>query len=292
MKGAPSLTQIPLALLRAGSALPRAEPVPLPHVEDRTIPGAASDIKVRIYRPRTEATLPLLVYFHGGGFVLGDLDTHDSICRGLAQAADAVVMAVDYRLAPENPFPAAPDDCFAATSWAASHAAELGIDPTRIAVGGDSAGGNLAAVVALRARDEGGPALKAQLLVYPVTDNHLHPTRSMIDNGDGYFLTREAMLFFDKHYFADPAHMVHPHFAVLRVEDLAGLPPSYVLTAEYDPLLDEGEAYAARLAAAGVPVEQVRALGVIHGFFGMAGIDRGAQAVLDAGRWLRDIFKE
>ncbi len=246
---------------------------------------------MRIYTPREAPALPLLVYFHGGGFVLGDLDSHDSICRNLALAADAVVVAVDYRLAPEHPFPAAADDCLAATRWAAARAAALGADPARIAVAGDSAGGNLAAVVALRLRDEGGPALRGQLLIYPVTDNHVEPTASMIANGEGYFLTREAMLFFDKHYLADPDHLAHPHFAVLRAPDLSGLPPAYVLTAEYDPLLDEGEAYAARLSAAGVAVEQVRALGVIHGFFGMAGIDRGALAVSEAGRWLQGIFK-
>jgi acetyl esterase len=289
MNGMPPLHETPLELLRANT-LPQGEPTPVAAVENRTIPGPGGPLPVRIYRPREGATLPLLVYFHGGGWVVGNLDSHDTVCRDLAIAGDCVVMAVDYRLSPEHRFPAAPDDCLAAVRWAADHAAELGIDPGKIAVAGDSAGGNLATVTAMRVRDEGGPALAGQLLIYPVTTHHTPPTLSMLANAEGYFLTRDAMIFFIDQYLADESDAAHPHFAVLGAPDLSRLPSAYVITAEFDPLRDEGEAYATRLGSEGVEVEHHRYDGMIHGFFGLAGVDRSAEAVERSGAWLRSVF--
>jgi acetyl esterase/lipase len=259
-------------------------------VTDRTIPGPAGDLAVRVYVPTAEAgPRPGLVYFHGGGWVIGDLETHDSTCRAVAAASGATIVAVDYRLAPENPFPAAYDDCVAATRWVADNAADLDIDAGRLAVGGDSAGGNLAAAVALAARD-GGPALRFQLLVYPVTDGTL--CRPSIDeNAEGYFLTKATMAWFWDHYMGAGADRTRePRASVLHcAEDaLPGLPPALVITAEFDPLRDEGEAYAERLRAAGVPVVASRYDGVIHGFFSMGDmIPEGKAAVDEAGEALR-----
>jgi acetyl esterase len=262
-------------------------------VEDRRIPGPAGAIRVRVYAPeRAARPLPLLVYFHGGGFVLCDLDTHDPTCRALAKRAGCVVVSVDYRLAPEARFPAAPEDCFAAARWAAANAASLGADPRRVAVAGDSAGGNLAAVVSLLARERGGPALVHQLLVYPVTDWDFE-TLSYGENAEGYLLTRDMMRWFRGHYFAKPDDAADPLAAPLRAPNLRGLPPATVLTAEFDPLRDEGEAYARRLLGAGVPATLTRYDGMFHGFFGMtARIDRARDAVEDAARALRLAFED
>jgi acetyl esterase len=201
-----------------------------------------------------------------------------------------VVVSVDYRLAPEAKFPAAPEDCYAALLWSATHAQSLGVDPSRVAVAGDSAGGNLAAVVALLAKERGGPALVHQLLVYPVTNFDLD-TSSYLENADGYLLTRDMMRWFWNHYLARPEDGAHPMASPLRARDLGGLPPATVLSAEFDPLRDEGEAYAARLREAGVPTELRRYDGMIHGFFGMtARIDRAREAAHDAARTLREAF--
>ena len=241
---------------------------PLHDVADRTIPGPAGDIPVRVFRPSPYPGLPLLLWFHGGGWVTGNLDTHDQVGRLLADEVGAVVVSVDYRLAPEAKFPAAADDCLAAYEWALAHAAEVGADGSRVAIGGDSAGGNLAAVVALDARDRGLPQPKLQLLVYPVTDYELDSV-SMIDNAKGYFLETESMRWFWDHYARTPSDFDDPRLSPMRATDLAGLAPAVVITAEYDPLRDQGEAYGARLRAANVPTEIVRADGLIHGFFGM-----------------------
>ena len=254
------------------------EPTPVADVSDRTIPGPAGDIPVRIYRP-AEGTLAVLVWYHGGGFVIGDLDTADSAARQLTADAGCVVVSVDYRLAPEHVFPAAADDSWAALRWVVDHAEELDVDPTRVAVGGDSAGGNLAAVTALRARDE-GIALRHQLLVYPCTD--LAATfKSRVDNGEGYFLTRDAMEWFEGSYLEghDPKDPVaSPLYA-----ELAGAAPAHVLTAGFDPLRDEGEAYAEALAAAGVTVTDDRYPTLIHGFFQMGAVTPiAAQATTNA----------
>ena len=231
----------------------QGEPVEMGSVHDRAVPGPEGDIPVRVYTPAGTGPLPAIVYFHGGGWVIGNLEIVDRPCRALAAAAAAVVVSVDYRLAPEHRYPAAFDDCYAATVWVAEHAAELGVDPATIAVAGDSAGGNLAAAVALAARDRGGPALAAQLLIYPVTDFNFD-TDSYRENAEGYLLTRGSMYWFWAHYLGAQELPKDPYACPLRAGSLAGLPPAYVATGEYDPLRDEGEAYAWRLAEAGVAV--------------------------------------
>ena len=267
--------------LMAGLVALEGEPVPIDQVEDRTVPGPAGDIAVRVYRRHAEGPTPgILVWFHGGGWVIGDLDSGDATARRLADRSGAVVVSVDYRLAPEAPFPAGPDDCWAALVWVAEHGAELGGDPSRLAVGGDSAGGNLAALVALRARDEGGPELRHQLLVYPATDLTMsHP--SITENGQGYLLTTKAMDWFAGHYLPPGVDRAQPGVSPLFAEH-AGVAPATVITAELDPLRDEGEAYAAALGAAGVDVDLRRYDGMIHGFFSMALITPVATEALDA----------
>src|SRR5262249_5257951 len=219
--------------------------------------------------PAGDGPLPLLMYFHGGGWVIGDLDTCEGICRSLANGAGCIVVAVDYRLAPEHRYPAAAEDCYAATAWAAEHARELGGDSRRIAVGGDSAGGTLTTVVALMARDRGGPPLGHQLMVYPVTE-HSYETASYRDFADGYLLNLELMTYFWNQYLGGASDGLDRYASPLRAPDLRGLPPALVITAEFDPLRDEGEAYAARLREAGVPVTLSRYDGVFHAFFSMA----------------------
>ncbi len=258
------------ALYDAMSAM-AGEPAVVGSVEDRAVPGPAGDIPVRVYRPDVDGPAPVLVFLHGGGWVIGNLDSHDVPCRALCRDAEAVVVSVDYRLAPEHPFPAALDDAWAALTWVAAHPDDVGGDASRIAVGGDSAGGNLAALLALRARDEGGPSLVHQMLVYPVTDL-ASESPSYVENGDGYFLTAETMRWFIGHYLgADREHgdPSDPRISPLRADDLSGLPPAQVLTAEFDPLRDEGDAYASRLAEAGVAVDHVTHPGLVHGFIGM-----------------------
>lgn len=275
------------ATMLARAASVPGEPEPVARIEDRAIPGPAGFLPIRIYTPADGGRRPLLVYFHGGGWVQGTLDTHDRICRSLANAAGCLVVSVEYRLAPEHRCPAAAEDAYTATRWVADHAAALGGDPARLAVGGDSAGGNLAAVVTLMARDRGGPPLAFQLLVYPVTD-HDFDTPSYREHAEGLLLWRDTMLWFWDHYVPDVAARDHPHAAPLRAADLHGLPPALVITAEYDPLRDEGEAYAARLREAGVPATCHRYPGMIHGFLGMAhAVDAGREAIGEAGRALR-----
>lgn len=253
-------------------------------VEDRTIPGPAGEVPVRVYRPEGgPGPAPILVWYHGGGWVIGDLETTDGAARSFCHGAGAVVVSVDYRLAPEHPFPAGPEDAWAALTWVADHAGEVGGDPARIAVGGDSAGGNLAALVALRARDEGGPALVHQLLAYPSVDLAMgHP--SIEENGEGYFLTKASMEWFRLHYLgAEREHgdPTSPEVSPLRADDLSGVAPAQVLTAEYDPLRDEGEAYAVRLAEAGVPVDLVPHPGLVHGFLGFGALSPAAAAATE-----------
>src|SRR3954471_1648477 len=253
-------------------------------VENRTIPGAKGDIPVRIYRPTADsAAQPVLVWIHGGGFVIGSLDGSDVTCRELATKAGVVVISVDYGLAPESPFPGPVDDCFAATAWISEHAAELGVDPARLAVGGDSAGGNLSAVVSLLAAQRGGPAIAFQLLVYPAVDL-LMTYPSIRENGEGYLLTREAMEWFMGHYLGGndtdaKSIMASPIYA--DDADLGKVAPALVITAEYDPLRDEGEAYGKRLEQAGVPVTVTRYEGQIHGFFSMTAMLDGAKKAVD-----------
>jgi len=270
----------------------RGSDAPIGRIEERTIPGPAHAIPVRVYTP-TDAkaqTLPGLVFFHGGGFVIGDLDTHDDLCRCLANGSGCRVVSIDYRLAPEHPFPAAVEDCFAATRYVAAHASEFGVDPTRLAVGGDSAGGNLAAVVSQLARSEHGPAIAFQLLIYPVTQlGASQETRSMRENAKGYFLEKEGMDWFTRLYAPDAAHRSDPRLSPLLATDLAGLPPAYVITAGFDPLRDEGKAYADKLDAAGVPVTYVNYPGMVHGFFSMRGlIPKAREAVAAAAAAVRE----
>src|SRR5438094_5294534 len=260
-------------------------------VESRTVPGPRGDIPVRVYTPDGRAPFPVLVYFHGGGWVIGNLETHDGVCRHLANAAGAVVVSVDYRLAPEHPFPASGEDAHAVTRWVAANAAVIGGDATRIAVGGDSAGGNLAAVVSLMARDRGGPPLVFQLLVYPVTDTPSANTASYRENAEGYFLTAKTMHWFWNHYCGKSPDLSDPHLCPLRARDLKHLPPALVVTAEFDPLRDEGEAYAARPRDAGSQAHVKPYAGMIHGFFGMGPLlTKAREATKDAAEALRAAF--
>ncbi len=260
-------------------------------MENRKIPGPAGEIPVRIYTPAGSGPFPLLVFYHGGGWVIGDLNSHDSACRQLTNRARCVTVAVDYRLAPENKFPAAAEDCYAATVWAADHARELGADPSRLAVGGDSAGGNLSAVVSIMARDKGKPAIKFQLLIYPATDGALD-TYSHQTFKD-YFLTDKAVQYFWSHYVRGEADRKDPIASPALAKSHAGLPPALIITAEFDPLRDEGEAYGEKLRAAGVPVTVTRYDGMIHGFFTMTGVlDQGKKAVEQASEALRKVFSQ
>lgn len=290
--GAPPMhTLTPEEARQAFDLTPLAgEPEEVGKVENRTIPGPAGEIPVRIYTPRGEGPFPVLVYYHGGGWVIGNLDGVDVPCRLLTNRANCVVVSVDYRLAPENKFPAAAEDAYAAVKWVAENGSTIQVDTERIAVGGDSAGGNLAAVVALMARDHGGPSLVYQMLIYPVT-NHSYETESYRQNADGYLLTRDSMVWFWNHYLREEQDGQNPYASPLLAEDLSGLPPALVLTAEYDPLRDEGEAYAERLKEAGVSVETTRYNGMIHGFFWMPGaLEQGRKSIEQAASALRKAF--
>jgi acetyl esterase len=260
-------------------------------VEDRTIPGPAQPIPIRVYWPEAGKNLPALIYFHGGGWVIGNIESVDRTCRALANASGCVLISVDYRLAPEHKFPAAVEDADAAVRYVAEHAGEFDIDPNRIAVGGDSAGGNLATVACLIARDRGGPKIAFQLLVYPVTDYN-DSRASLHEFAQGYFLTSTMMDYFWAHYLASPADGRHPHASPIKAASLAGLPPAMVITAECDPIRDQGEAYAQRLRESGVPVSAKRYEGAIHVFFNLAGVvDAGQQAIADAGAALKTALR-
>jgi acetyl esterase len=250
------------------------------HVEDRDIPGPPGRIPTRLYRPEGSGPLPLLVYFHGGGWVLGGLASHDVVCRSLANASGCAVLAIDYRLAPEHTFPAAVDDCYAAASWAVANAKSLGADPARVAVGGDSAGGNLAAVMALLARDRHGPRLLLQVLIYPVT-NHDFGTVSYRENATGFVLGTEDMRWFWRHYLTREEQGREPLASPLLAKSLADLPTALVVTAGCDPLRDEGEAYAVRLRDAGVAVTLTQYAGMFHGFLRMTRILDQSRVLLD-----------
>ena len=257
------------------------EPEPVGEVAERKIPGPGGDIPVRIYKPEGPGPFPMLVYLHGGGFVIGSIETHDPLCRLLTNAAGCITVSVDYRLAPEHRFPAGLNDAYAATAWASANATILGGQNDLIAVGGDSAGGNLATGVARMARDKGTPPILYQLLIYPGTDWGLDRP-SYVENGEGYFLTKNAVAWFWSQYVEDEADRTDPLASPLRAEDLSNLPPALVVTAEFDPLRDEGEAYALRLQEAGVAVDAIRYDGMIHGFFQMTGVLGEARTAVDA----------
>src|SRR5882757_3250663 len=265
-------------------------PEPVADVLEEDIPGPGGPIPIRIYRPSAERPLPVLVYFFGGGWTLGTIDTSDGVCRALTNAVGCVTITVGYRLAPEHKFPAAVHDCHAATAWVAAHAVELGVDPDRIAVGGDSAGGNLAAAVTLLARSR-GPRLAHQLLVYPNTD-YLSDTPSLRENNDPLLFNRNSSDWYWGHYLASPADGVDPLASPLRAPDHAGLPSATEITAEYDPLRDQAEEYAQRLRDAGVSVTLSRYSGMVHGFFTMSGVlDAARDAVAEAAACLRKAFE-
>jgi acetyl esterase len=274
-----------LASIRAGGG----EPEPVHEVVNLTIAGPGGDLPVRLYRPASERPTPVLVYFFGGGWVLGTIDTADGVSRSLANSSGALVVVPGYRLAPEHPFPAAVEDCYAAVRWVAGHADEIGADPARLAVGGDSAGGNLAAGVALRARAD-GPALAGQILVYPNTDQ-LADDESMRAADDPFLFNRYSVAWYRQHYLASPGDAANPLASPLRADSLAGLPPALIITAEHDPLRDQGEAYARRLADEGVQVELSRYPGMAHGFFTMIGtVDASRAAIGQAAARLRAWF--
>ena len=289
-QGAPAMHSLPVEVVRVAHAKQRAlgnRRLPLGNIEARGIAGPGGDLPLRIYTPKGTGPFPLIVFFHGSGFVICSLDTHDMMCRLLCAGVGAVVVSVDYRLAPEHKFPAAADDCLAGARWAGEHAAELNADPARIALAGDSAGGNLAAVTALRLRDEGGPPVAAQLLIYPVTDAAAEAP-SYAENAEGFGLTQAGMKWFFGHYFRGPEDALHPNASPARSADFSKLPPAFVLTAEYDPLRDEGEQYAAKLIAAGVPTKLTRYDGMNHGFFFWYDrVDTTRAAMKDACDWLK-----
>jgi acetyl esterase len=278
-----------LAAIRAGGG----NPEPVFEVLEQLVPGPDGPVPVRLYRPSAQDGLPVLMYFFGGGWTLGSLDTSDGVCRKLANRVGCAVIAVGYRLAPEAKFPAAVWDCYAATAWVAAHGKEFGVDGERLAVGGDSAGGNLAAAVTLAARDRGGPRLAGSLLVYPNTD-YQADTASLRDNTDPALFNRTSVAWYWDHYLSTPDDGADPLASPLRAASLAGLPPALVITAEFDPLRDEGEAYAHRLGEAGVPVELTRYEGMAHGFFTMTAILDAARAATDQAvralqRWLHSV---
>jgi len=290
--GARPVHELSVAEARAAEL---AEPAPVPpepvaRVLERVAPGPDGEIPVRLYLPDDMRPAPVLVFFFGGGWVLGSLAAVDPVCRRLANAIPCAVVSVAYRRAPESPFPAALEDCYAVTSWIAEHGAELGLDRDRLAVGGASAGGNLAAAVALLARERGGPALAFQLLVYPPLD-HRADTPSLQEPLDPLFFGREDLAWCWSHYLAEPADGDNPLASPLRAQDLCGLPSALVITAELDPLRDQGERYAARLSEAGVPSELVRFDAAVHGFFSKADrFDAAAEAQALAAAALRRAF--
>jgi acetyl esterase len=264
-------------------------PIPMARVETLEIPGHAGPLPARFYVPAglPQAPAPLVLYFHGGGWVIGDLDTHDGVCRFLAAAAGVTVLSVDYRLAPEHPFPAAVEDAWAGFTWAVANAAEIGVDPRRIAVAGDSAGGNLAAVVSLLARAGGGQLPAMQLLIYPPTDSAGDlPSRQLFC--EGFLLTKNDMDTFERLYLPPGTDATDPRVSILLAPDLSGLPPAYVATAGFDPLRDEGEAYALRMREAGVQVALRRHSSLIHSFANLTAVSRTARgAMLEAAGALR-----
>jgi acetyl esterase len=271
------------AALDAGDVL-TGEREELASVEDRELPGPAGPLPIRVYRPTDpspgSAGEPVAVFFHGGGFTAGSLDSHDRLCRCLAKRSGCTVIAVDYRLAPEHPFPAGIDDAYAATRWISEHAAELGVDASRLAVGGDSGGATFAATVALLARDRGGPPIAYEYLVNPGGLDYDYERPSFVENSEGCFLTLDLVQWIEAQYFADPTDRDEPLAVVNDVDDLSGLPPAIVLTAEHDPTRDSGIEFARRLRAAGVEVEHTDYPGMIHGWVNFKGqIDDGERAL-------------
>jgi acetyl esterase len=260
----------------------QGSPVAVAKIEEMKIPGPGGEIPIRLYRPTQDASLPVLVYYHGGGWVIGDLDTNDSVCRMLSKKASAAVVSVDYRLAPEHRFPAAVEDAYAALEWVSHNGERLRVDASRIAVGGGSAGGNLTAAVALMARDRGGPELAYQVMFYPATNLLDLSTSSHRDFADGYGLTAEHIAFFRDAYLPEAVDRRNPYASPLLAESLEGLPPAIVVTAGFDVLRDEGIAYAERLETAGVPTTHAHYPHMIHGFVTLDRLYAEAEDAIDA----------
>lgn len=289
----PGVRHVPLDVLRqsvhdSSVAIPPAVDAVVARVEDRTIDGPGGPLRLRLYWPEGSGTFPVTVYMHGGGYVVGDLDTQDMIARALCAWGATIVISVDYRLAPEHKFPAAPDDSYAALLWAAEHAGEIGGDGARLALAGDSAGGNLACAVALRARDQGGPKVRAQVNIYGSCNYPSEDRPSAREFANGPILQKDDVDWFWEQYLADPAQQDDPQASPIRAASHAGLPPAFVATAECDPSRDDAEAFAEKLKAAGVEVEVKRYPGMVHGFASWVGFLPGARDVLqDAGRFLK-----
>jgi acetyl esterase len=272
------------------SGLTALQKEPVERVEDRTIPLAGRDIPIRIYTPEGTAPFPALVFYHGGGWVLGSIESHDAICRELANLASCIVVSVEYRLAPEHKFPAAVEDAYESLEWIVANAADLGIDLDRIAVGGDSAGGNLATVSCLIAKERSGPRVVHQLLLYP-SAGPAAEYPSMEENAEGYLLTRDMMGWFQRHYLSSPEDRHHPYLSPILSDELEGLPPATILTAQYDPLRDVGAAYAEKLLAHGVDVFYKNYSDLIHGFANFSSfVPEAREAVAEGARELKKAF--
>jgi acetyl esterase len=270
-------------------AMRNATPPTVAKVDDGKIPGPAGSIPVRIYTPAGTGPFPVLVYYHGGGFVIGDLESHDGVCRQLTNSAGCVTVAVDYRLAPEAKFPAAVDDCYAATRWVSENAAQLNADPNRLAVGGDSAGGNLAAVISILARDRKTPKIVFQLLIYPATD--ITCSAPSHKTNIEYILTPADIRWFMGHYLRSDDDRRNPLASPTFTTNFNGLPPALIITAEFDPLRDEAEDYGQKLRDAGVPVQVSRYEGMVHGFISMNDmLDKGKDGIAEAAAALKKAF--
>ena len=292
-KGLLSFSELSPAAARKQSsemrALRNAQPPAVANVEDRKIPGPAGSIPIRIYTPAGKGPFPVLVYYHGGGFVIGDLESHDGVCRQLTNGAGCVTVAVDYRLAPEAKFPAAVDDCYAATRWVSENAAQLNADPKRLAVGGDSAGGNLAAVISTMARDQKTPKIVFQLLIYPATD--ITCSAPSHKTNTEYVLTPADIRWFMGHYLRNDDDVRNPLASPSFTSNFNSLPPALIITAEFDPLRDEAEDYGRKLREAGVPVQVSRYEGMVHGFISMNDmIDKGKDGIVEASAALKKAF--
>jgi acetyl esterase len=289
--GLPPHYEVGAVQARANAASrPRAQGPDVTAVENRSIPGPDGQMPIRIYKPAGTGPFPAIVWAHGGGMVIGTLETCDYICRHLCVNGGCVVVSVDYRLAPEHTFPAAPDDFYDATKWVADNADAIGVDVGRISVGGESAGANLAAVAALMARDRGGPALVHQTLINPMLDTDFD-TASYLENAEGYFLTRKTMMWYWEQYLGSDAGTKDPYAVPLQAKDVSGLPPALLIVGEFDPLRDETEAYAGRLQAAGVVTTCTRYDGGVHNFFNMPpSVDKATQAVAQISDALKAAF--
>jgi acetyl esterase len=293
LSGQPELDEIPIEEARRQLAEMGGPPgEPLHEVEDRSVPGPKGDIPVRIYRPRDDAPLPVIVFVHGGGFTMGDLESHDALCRALANASGCLLVAVDYALAPEHPFPEGIDDTYAATCWVHEHASELGGEPERIAIGGDSGGATFATTICMMARERGGPPIRFQFLINPGGMDYDYTRPSCNENAEGYFLTLRGMHWVEKQYFASPGDKSSDWRAAPGLApDLLGLPPAIVLTAEFDPVRDQGRAYVDRLREAGVPVRHTDYPGMIHGWVNMyMAVDDGRTGLEEVASAIREAF--